>query len=403
MICACVMREEIVTDTTIYVGSDGNLLVDSSENCRELQINNPILTSLDMLKISELNMPGLKAARISILYYKNSSLELALDKLFMSCDKAFRNGANIFILSDRGVDENRIAIPSLLAVSALQQYLVKTKKRTAVSIILESAEPRDVHHFAALFGFGASAVNPYLAQECIAEMVENGDLNKDPYAAINDYNKAILDGVIRIASKMGISSIQSYQGAQIFEAVGICQNVIDKYFTNTITRVGGIGLDEINDAVVWRHDQAFDPMDLTTDATIDSSGFHKLRSGPDKEDHMYNPLTILSLQNAVRKGSYEDFRQYSALVDDESVPHTLRGLFGLCYEKCSPIPLADVEPVENILRRFKSGAMRDVKSERIFPPKISPENLILQSFAAEHSSRAKCTSRRRLSRAFCTR
>jgi glutamate synthase (NADPH/NADH) large chain len=351
------MREEIVTDTTIYVGSDGNLLVDTAENCRELQINNPILTSLDMLKISELNMPGLKAARISILYYKNSSLELALDKLFMSCDKAFRSGFNIFILSDRGVDENRIAIPSLLAVSALQQYLVRTKKRTAVSIILESAEPRDVHHFAALFGFGASAVNPYLAQECIAEMVENGDLNKDPYAAINDYNKAILDGVIRIASKMGISSIQSYQGAQIFEAVGICRDVIDKYFTNTITRVGGIGLEEINDAVVWRHDQAFDPMDLTTDATIDSSGFHKLRSGPDKEDHMYNPLTILSLQNAVRKGSYEDFRQYSALVDDESVPHTLRGLFGLGYDRCAPVPLEEVEPVESIVKRFKTGAM----------------------------------------------
>ena len=171
----------------------------------------------------------------------------------MSCDKAFRNGANIFILSDRGVDENHIAIPSLLAVSALQQYLVRTKKRTAVSIILESAEPRDVHHFAALFGFGASAVNPYLAQECIGEMVENGDLNKDYYAAVEDYNKAVLDGVVRIASKMGISSIQSYQGAQIFEAVGICQDVIDKYFTDTVSRVGGIGLEEINDAVVWRH------------------------------------------------------------------------------------------------------------------------------------------------------
>jgi glutamate synthase (NADPH/NADH) large chain len=351
------MREEIVTDTTIYVGSDGNLLVDQDENCRELQINNPILTSMDVLKISELNMPGLKSARIPILYYKNSSLKLALDKLFMSCDKAFRNGANIFILSDRGVDENHIAIPSLLAVSALQQYLVRTKKRTAVSIILESAEPRDVHHFAALFGFGASAVNPYLAQECIGEMVENGDLNKDYYAAVSDYNKAVLDGVVRIASKMGISSIQSYQGAQIFEAVGICQDVIDKYFTDTVSRVGGIGLEEINDAVVWRHDQAFDPMDLTTDATIESSGFHKLRSGPEKEDHMYNPLTILSLQNAVRKGSYEDFKQYSALVDDESIPHTLRGLFGLCFDHCKPIPLDEVEPVESILKRFKTGAM----------------------------------------------
>ena len=293
------LREAIVTDTTVYAGSDGNLLADCAENCRVLQINNPVLSSRDLMKIEGLHMPGLQAKKVSLLYYKNSSLALALDRLFVACDKAYYAGANILILSDRGVDENHIAIPSLLAVSAVQQYLVRTKKRTAISIILESAEPRDVHHFATLFGYGASAVNPYLAQDCIGELIAGGALNKDYYAAVDAYNKAILDGVMRIASKMGISSMQSYEGAQIFEAVGICKDVVDRYFTNTVSRVGGIGLQEINEAVLWRHDRAYDPMDLTADLTVDSSGFHKLRSGSDMEDHMYNPLTILTLQQAV--------------------------------------------------------------------------------------------------------
>ena len=351
------LREAIVTDTTVYAGSDGNLLADCAENCRVLQINNPVLSSRDLMKIEGLHMPGLQAKKVSLLYYKNSSLALALDRLFVACDKAYYAGANILILSDRGVDENHIAIPSLLAVSAVQQYLVRTKKRTAISIILESAEPRDVHHFATLFGYGASAVNPYLAQDCIGELIAGGALNKDYYAAVDAYNKAILDGVMRIASKMGISSMQSYEGAQIFEAVGICKDVVDRYFTNTVSRVGGIGLQEINEAVLWRHDRAYDPMDLTADLTVDSSGFHKLRSGSDMEDHMYNPLTILTLQQAVRTGDFDCFRRYSAMVDDEQLPHTLRGLLGFRFDETKAIPLSEVEPVSSIVRRFKTGAM----------------------------------------------
>ena len=351
------LRESIITDTTVYVGSDGNLLVDCAENCRVLQINNPVLSSRDLMKIEGLNMPGLRAKKVSLLYYKNSSLALALERLFVACDKAYYAGANILILSDRGVDENHIAIPSLLAVSAVQQYLVRTKKRTAISIILESAEPRDVHHFATLFGYGASAINPYLAQDCIAELVADGSLNKDLYAAVDAYNKAILDGVVRIASKMGISSIQSYEGAQIFEAVGISGPVVEQYFTNTVSRVGGIGLNEINEAVVWRHDRAYDPMDLTVDLTVDSSGFHKLRSGGDMEDHMYNPSTILTLQKAVQTGDFDCFRRYSALVDDEQLPHTLRGLLGFRFDPAKEIPLDEVEPVCEIVKRFKTGAM----------------------------------------------
>lgn len=199
------IREEIVTSTTVYVGSDGNLLKEKADNCRVLQINNPILTSVDLLKIRNMKKDGFKVETVSLLYYKNTSLEKALDQLFIKCDKAYKNGANIIILSDRGVDENHMAIPSLLAVSAMEQHLIRTKKRTAVSIILESAEPRDVHHFALLLGYGARAINPYLAHEAIEELVDKGMLDKDPYVAINDYNNAILHGIVKIASKMGIS------------------------------------------------------------------------------------------------------------------------------------------------------------------------------------------------------
>lgn len=351
------IREEIVTDTTVYVGTDGNLLVDKAENCRVLQLDSPILTGMELLKIKSLDMPGLKSAVVSLLYYKNTSLERALDRLFVNCDKAYRNGVNIIILSDRGVDENHTAIPSLLAVAALEQYLIRTKKRTAVSVILESAEPRCVHHFAALLGYGARAINPYLAHECIGELIEKSMLDRDYYAAVYAYDSAVLNGVVKIASKMGISTIQSYQSAQIFEAVGICPDVIDRYFTNTVSRVGGIGLDEIAEAVVCRHDTGFDPMGLPIDPVIESVGFHKLRSGPWGEDHLWDPLTILTLQKAVREGSYEEFKKYGVLADSENIPHTLRGLLEFDYDGAAPIPLEEVEPVSEIVKRFKTGAM----------------------------------------------
>lgn len=351
------LREEIVTDTTVYVGSDGNLLEEKAENCRVLQIHNPILTSVDLMKIRNMQRPGFKVETVPILYYKNTSLEKALDRLFVACDRAYKNGANIIILSDRGVDENHMAIPSLLAVSAMEQYLIRTKKRTAVSIILESAEPRDVHHFATLLGYGARAVNPYLAQECIAELIDLGLLDKDYHTAIHDYNSAILHGIEKIAAKMGISTLQSYQSAQIFEALGIKQEVIDKYFTNTTSRIGGIGLEEINEDVEWRHSHAFDPLGLGVDTTLDSLGEHKLKSGEDKEDHMYNPETIIALREATHLGSYQRFKEYTALVDRENVPHTLRGLIDFRFDEKGGIPIDEVEPVSEIVKRFKTGAM----------------------------------------------
>ncbi len=351
------IREEIVTDTTVYAGSDGNLLEDKAENCHVLQIESPILTGSDMMKIRTLDMPGLKSGTVSLLYYKYTSLEKALEQLFVDCDKAWRRGCTIIILSDRGVDENHMAIPSLLAVSAVEQYLIRTKKRTAVSVILESGEPRSAHDFAVLLGYGARAVHPYLAHNCITGLIDDGLLDRDAHFAIEQYNSAVVHGIVKIASKMGISSLQSYQSAQIFEALGICRNVIDKYFTNTLSRVGGIGLEEIGQAVLFNHNKAFDPLALPTELSLSSSGMHKLRSGKGAEDHMYCPSTILSLQKAVQKGSYEDFCKYSALVDDEALPHTLRGLLEFTFDSTSPISLDEVESVDSIVKRFKTGAM----------------------------------------------
>ena len=348
------IREEIVTDTTVYVGDDGNLLEEKAENCKVLEIHNPILTNIDLMKIRHMQKSGFHVETISILCYKNTPLDRAVDRMYVDAERAFRNGANIIILSDRGVDENHVAIPSLLAVSAMEQYLVRTKKRTSVSVILESAEPREVHHFATLLGYGARAINPYLAHDTIAHSIEEGLLDKDYYAAVDDYNSAILHGIVKIASKMGISTIQSYQSAQIFEAIGIDKHVIDAYFTNTVSRVGGIGLKEIAALVDQNHSRAFDPLGLGCDDTLDSVGSHKARAA--QEDHMYNPGTIYTLQQSVWKGDYELFKKYTAMVDDENTPHTLRGLMEIKYAD-APIPLDEVEPAREIVKRFKTGAM----------------------------------------------
>ena len=351
------IREQVVTDTHVYVGSDGNLLEEKPENCRVLQIENPILTAVDLMKIRAMQREGFSVATISLLYYKNTPLKRALDRLFVACDRAWRGGANILILSDRGVDENHLAIPSLLAVSAMEQYLVRTKKRTAVSIILESGEPRDVHQFATLLGYGARAIYPYLAHECIEELVDRGMLDKDVSTAIDDYNSAILHGIVKIAAKMGVSTLQSYQSSQIFEAIGIRQDVIDDYFTNTVSRVGGIGLEEIGEDVEYRHSHAFDPLGLGVDTTLDSVGQHKLRSGEDTEDHLYDPQTIIALREATQHSDYSRFKEYTARVDDEKRPHTLRGLLEFDFPAGGGIPLEEVEPETEIVKRFKTGAM----------------------------------------------
>ena len=348
------IREEVVTSTTVYIGADGNLLEEKAENCKMLKVNNPILTNVDLLKIKNMKQDGFKIAEIPTIYYKNSSLEKAMDYLFIEVDRAIRDGANILILSDRGVDEYHVAMPSLLALSGLQQHLVRTKKRTSVAIILETGEPREVHHFATLLGYGACAVNPYLAHETIRQLIDTGMLQKDYYAAVDDYNHGILSGIVKIASKMGISTIQSYQGAKIFEAIGLKEEFINRYFTDTVSRVGGIGIEEIAQDYLARHSQAFDPLRLEVDLTLDSLGQHKSRSCG--EEHLYNPRTIHMLQQSTRLGNYEMFKQYTDMVNEEGAHINLRGQLDFNYPK-KGIPIEEVESVDEIVQRFKTGAM----------------------------------------------
>ena len=347
------VREKIVTSTTVYVGKNGNLLEEKPENCQVLKINNPILTDLDMLKIKTMHKPGFQVATVPITYFKSTPMDRVLDHLFIEVDKAYRKGANILVLSDRGVDENHVAIPSLLAVAAVHKHLVQTKKCTAMSLILESGEPREVHHFATLLGYGASAVNPYLAHATIGELIEEGLLEKDYYAAVEDYDHAILQGIVKIASKMGISTIQSYQGSKIFEAIGISEEVIEKYFTGTVSRIGGITLEDIAAQTDAQHSKAFDPLGLETDLTLKSIGRHKRRA--QGEEHRYNPKTIHMLQMATREGNYDKFVQYTNMIDGENSGY-LRSLMDFNYPE-QGIDISEVESEEEIVKRFKTGAM----------------------------------------------
>ena len=347
------IREEIVTCTTIYAGKKGNLLEEKAENCRVLKINNPILTNTDMLKIKRMKKEGFQVAVVPITYYKSTKLERAIERLFVEVDKAYKDGADILVLSDRDVDENHVPIPSLLAVSAVHQHLVHTKKQTSLALILESGEPREVHHFATLLGYGACAINPYLALDTIRELIDEKLLNKDYYAAVEDYNSAILHGIVKIASKMGISTIQSYQGAKIFEAVGISKEVIQQYFSGTVSRVGGITIEDIAKQVDEYHSKAFDPLGLTTDLTLESLGKHKRRAGG--EEHRYNPETIHLLQQATWTGDYQIFKEYTKKIDAEQSGY-LRSLMDFKFAE-QPIPLEEVESAAEIVKRFKTGAM----------------------------------------------
>ena len=346
-------REKIVTAGTVYLGKNGNLLEEKPENCHVLKINNPILSDLDLLKIEHLKKDGFHVQKVSILFYKGTPMKQVLNHLNVEVDKAYKEGASILILSDRGVDENHVAIPSLLAVSAVHKHLVETKKCTAMSLILESGEPREVHHFATLLGFGASAVNPYLAHATIGELVEEGLLEKDFYAAEEDYDKAVLQGIVKIASKMGISTIQSYQGSKIFEAIGISENVVNKYFPGTVSRVGGITLEDIGKTVDDQHSLAFDPLGLPVNLELTAAGRHKSRS--QGENHRYNPQTIHMLQLSTRDGDYDRFVEYTKMADAEKTGY-LRSLMEFKFP-AEGVPIDEVESEDEIVKRFKTGAM----------------------------------------------
>ena len=349
------IRESVITDTTVYLGAAGNLLKEEEANCRVLKVENPILTSLDLMKIRDSHIEGLQTAAISMLYTKDTSLADAISNLYAQADAAHDAGAAILILTDRGVDQEHLAIPSLLAVAALETYLVRTRKNTAVSLIVETAEPTEVHHFATLLGFGASAVNPYLALDTLYEMTNTGELDKDYSQASKAYIQAVVSGIVKIASKMGISTIQSYQGSKIFEALGIAKSVCEQFFPDTVSRVGGIDLQDISNRSLSLHDAAFDPNGLMTEEEVRSIGTHKARSN--QEEHLYNPETIHLLQQATWRDDYNLFKQYTACLNEEHKHVTLRSTLDFRFAEDGGIPLEEVESVESIMRRFKTGAM----------------------------------------------
>jgi glutamate synthase (ferredoxin) len=351
------IREEIVTSAETTIGSEKNLLNPVPESCHLIRLKSPILTNEEFAKLKHLNQPGYRSITLPILYKVgkgHKGLEKAMNDLCKNASKAIAQGINILVLSDRGIDAENAAIPSLLAVSGLHHHLIREGTRTRVGIVLESGEPREVHHFALLIGYGCGAINPYLAFETLDDMIREGLLTGvDHKTACKNFAKAAIKGVIKVASKMGISTIQSYRGAQIFEAIGINETVVDKYFTWTATRVEGIGMPEIAREVELRHRHAF-PDRPVNGHTLDVGGQYQWRK--DGEYHLFNPDTVHKLQTAVRKGDYELFKEYSRAVNDQEQHWcTLRGL--LQFKPAQPVPLEEVEPVEAIMKRFKTGAM----------------------------------------------
>jgi glutamate synthase (NADPH/NADH) large chain len=352
------IREEIVTGTETYLGSEGNLLDQQPESCRQLKLKTPILSNSELAKIANLEQPYFKAVTLPMLFNVNeggSGLKKAMNLLCYAASQEIKAGANIIILSDRGVNKDSAAIPALLAVSGLHHHLIREQVRTQVSLIIESAEPREVHHFALLLGYGASAINPYLAFETVVNMVDQKMLKiVDGHKAELNYTKAVVKGIVKTLSKMGISTIQSYQGAQIFEAVGLSQSVIDHYFTWTPSRIGGISLDVMAREVQMRHQTAFSNRNIDN-KTLETGGNYQWRRNG--EYHLYNPETIHKLQQACRTNDYRLFKEYSALITNQTQQHcTLRGL--LDFKPINqPLPIDEIESVESICKRFKTGAM----------------------------------------------
>jgi glutamate synthase (ferredoxin) len=351
------IREEIITSTETAIGSERNLLKPLPENARLIELKSPILTNEEFAKLKHLNMPGFKSVTLPILFKVSdgpAGLEKAMNGLFKKVTEAMTQGFNVVVLSDRGVNKDWAPIPSLLAVAGVHHHLIREGTRTQVGLVLESGEPREVHHYSLLIGYGCGAINPYLAFETLDDMISQGLLvNIDHKTACKNYFKAAMKGVVKVLSKMGISTVQSYWGAQIFEAVGLKQTFIDKYFTWTPSRVEGIGIEVVAQEVLVRHQRAFPDRQVNAQV-LDSGGQYQWRE--EGEYHLFNPQTIHKLQAAVRTGSYKLFKEYSALVDNQSANlATLRGLLG--FKKVKPVPIEEVESVETIMKRFKSGAM----------------------------------------------
>ena len=352
------IREEIITSYETALGPERNLLDPQPESCRQIKLDMPILTNEELEQLQHIDHPYFRTETLPILFPPNSGgegLTAAMTELCHRADAAIASGVNLLILSDRGVNRAHAPIPALLAVAGLHHHLIREGARTRVGLILESGEPREIHHFALLLGYGVSAINPYLAFETLDDMIHQGMLvNTTSQKALAKYVKAAVKGVVKTMSKMGISTIQSYRGAQIFEAVGLHSSVIDRYFTWTASRVQGIGIDEIARETLMRHRHAFPLVNKTDSAVLRSGGDYQWRK--DGEAHLFNPQTVHTLQQACRTGDYDLFREYSRLIDDQTTRlYTLRGL--LNFKERAPIPLDEVEPVDAIVRRFKTGAM----------------------------------------------
>jgi glutamate synthase (ferredoxin) len=353
------IREELITASEVLLGSEGNLLEPRPEDCRRLELKAPVLTNEEFAQVRNMDLPGLRVGQLSILFpvvKGEKGLNKALEGLWAGARKMIeKDQVNVLVLSDRGVDRDNAPIPSLLAVSSLHHYLIREGLRTRVSLVLETGDAREVHHFSLLIGYGASAINPYLAFETLDGMIRDGMLpGIDHKKACKNFTKAATKGVIKVMSKMGVSAVQSYHGAQLFEAVGLRQDLIDKHFTATASRVGGIGLDTVAKEALMRHHAAFPPRPVNGHA-LPAGGLYQWRA--DGEHHLFNPESIHRLQKAVRTDNYETYRSYAQLIDDQSSRLcTLRGLLDFKPAK-KPVPLDEVEPVESIMRRFKSGAM----------------------------------------------
>jgi glutamate synthase domain-containing protein 2/glutamate synthase domain-containing protein 1/glutamate synthase domain-containing protein 3 len=352
------IREELITASEVWLGSEGNLLRPQPGDCRRLELQGPILTNEEFAKVRRLNVPGLKVGVLSILFRATrgeKGLTKSMEELCLAARRLIEDEeVNILILSDRGVKREFAAVPALLAVSGLHHYLIREGLRMRVSLALETGEAREVQHFALLIGYGCSVVNPYLAFETIEGMIHEGMVaNVDSKLACKNYVKAATKGVVKVMSKMGISAIQSYHGAQVFEAVGLRQDVIDQYFTWTASRIGGVGMDVIAQEVLLRHRAAF-PARETNGHTLQTGGLYQWRA--DGEHHLFNPESIHRLQKAVRTNSYATYKSYAQLIDDQSKRlATLRGL--LEFKPAEPIPIEEVESVDSIVKRFKTGAM----------------------------------------------
>ncbi|MFG6495122.1 glutamate synthase large subunit [Fictibacillus sp. UD] len=342
------IREKIVTSTMTLLGAEGNLLHPGPQNAKRIQLDSPVLTTKEFNQIKNFTISDFKTANLQTLF--SEDLENGLESLFQSAEKAISDGASLLILSDREMNETETPIPVLLAVSSLHHHLVKKGLRTRVSLIVESGEVREVHHFASLIGYGADAIYPYLTYRTLEEAIQEEHIQLSLTKTIAKYKKGITDGIVKVMSKMGISTVQSYRGAQIFEAVGIGKEVIDRYFPATASQIDGITLAEIERETRLRHQQGFEH---TIDDTLDSGSDFQWRNKG--EHHAFNPKTIHTLQWACRKNDYSLFKTFSKLADDERTTF-LRNLFSFKPEM-NRVPLEEVEPVEEIVKRFKTGAM----------------------------------------------